>query len=468
MSDREPGRETVPRVMLAVLAGLDLFSFVFFLRDARTNALADGAALNWFVDAVSSSFGRTSIAALGIAGAVAFGRRPGRLLAGLLALAALMACSTAHAHLFGSPWRHLYFSGLCLAGWLAGLLVSRRRGHPADESFARVGALALLAAAYLNGGVSKLVYSGLDWLSGAPIQAIVVAQDGLVPGGFLGQVRLWAVMTPIIAAGFSIGTVLLELAAPLMLAGGRVRRLVAAGLLVMHASIFVLTGIIYWEGMVLLTVLGFWPDAPSAVAATPSPAGDRRFAVAAGVLLVCLLGVVAHQARRYADVQAARVAAMAATPAPAPANTGPQAIARLGPFTVGQSLTDAWAIDALELTADGIVARTAGQRGRVAFEVTCAASSRRARSTSTGRTSSIRAISPRRTSSPPAWRCSSACARPPAPTSARRWRSGARRHRQRRFQARRRVFRCAGAAVCPRRFRHAPQDCTLTLEVWRS
>ena len=64
---------------------------------------------------------------IGAAGAVAFARasrtarrRPGdRRRAGLL--------SAAHAQLFGSPWRHLFYSGLCLTGWLLGLAVGRRR-----------------------------------------------------------------------------------------------------------------------------------------------------------------------------------------------------------------------------------------------------------------------------------------------------------------------------------------------------
>jgi hypothetical protein len=70
---------------------------------------------------------------------------------------------------------------------------------------------------------------------------------------------------------------------------------------------------------------------------------------------------------------------MGAPPRPAPADgatAGPRAIARLGPFAVGQSLTDAWAIDALELSGDGIIARTSGTHGRVAFEMTCASSPR--------------------------------------------------------------------------------------------
>src|SRR2546429_612054 len=84
------------------------------------------------------------------AGALAFARGAGRLVAGLVPFIALMLLSSVHARLFGSPWRHLYYSGLCLFGWLMGLMVSRVGGRPSDESYARIGSLALLGAAYLN------------------------------------------------------------------------------------------------------------------------------------------------------------------------------------------------------------------------------------------------------------------------------------------------------------------------------
>jgi hypothetical protein len=168
------------RVVLAAVVVADLLSFSVFLSEARTDALARGLSLGAFTDLLSRSVVHVPVILVGIAASVAFAARPARLWEGLLALGALTLLSTAHAQLFGSPWRHLFYSGLCLAGWLLGLALSRRRGAPMDESYARTGAIALLGAAYFNAGISKLVYGRWDWISAVPIQAVIVGQDGLV------------------------------------------------------------------------------------------------------------------------------------------------------------------------------------------------------------------------------------------------------------------------------------------------
>jgi uncharacterized membrane protein YphA (DoxX/SURF4 family) len=172
-------------------------------------------------------------------------------------LGVLTVLSTAHTQLSGSPFRHLFFSGLCLAGWLVGLGVQRQRGAPEDESLARVGSIALLGAAYLSSGLSKLVYGGNEWLSGLPLQAAILGQQGLVPDGWASVGRSWVVATPAATSFLSFTTVGLELAGPLMLVGPRLRRSVALGLSAMHLNIYVLTAhILYWESIVLLIVFG--------------------------------------------------------------------------------------------------------------------------------------------------------------------------------------------------------------------
>ncbi|MFN8644261.1 MAG: hypothetical protein U0802_22355 [Candidatus Binatia bacterium] len=61
--------------------------------------------------------------------------------------------------------------------------------------------------------------------------------------------------TPALAALFSIATVLFE--ARRRVAGARLAaRLVALGLLGMHLNIFLLTNILYWESLVMLTLFG--------------------------------------------------------------------------------------------------------------------------------------------------------------------------------------------------------------------
>ena len=375
MSSDAPIAQPCLRFALSVVAIGDLLFFPRFVADARASALADGITPSLLADLVSRPAPRWTLAALGIAAVLAFARRPGRLGAGLVALVVLVLFSTAHTELFGSPWRHTFYSGLCLAGWLLGLAVSRWRGSPEDESFARTGSTALLGAAYFNAGLSKLAYTGFDWLSGAPIQAIIVAQEGLVGGGVLGAYRAWAVNTPALAALFSIATVLFELGGPLLLAGPRLRRVVALGLLGMHLNIFALTNILYWEALVMLAFFGLWPELPAARAA-PRPASPR-VALAAGLLLVLALLAVVHQARRFTAVQAAHNAPPALGPTEAPASQPPASVARLGPFTAAETLVGDWRVDRLTVSERGVVVALAGGAGRAAFEITCAASPNR-------------------------------------------------------------------------------------------
>jgi len=290
-----------------VMATIDLLSLGYFVTDARAGAVVNGLGIDRFADLCSRTPCTATFVVIGVIAAVTFARRPGQLWAGALALGALAVLSTVHAQLYGSPWRHLYFSGVCLLGWLLGLGVARWHGAPTDESYAQVGSIALLAAAYLNGGLSKLVYSGVDWVWGAPIQAIIVAQDGLVQDSIMSAYRSWVVTTPGVASIFSIVTLGVEFLAPLMVVGQRTRRVVALGLFAMHANIFVLTAILYWESMVFLVLFGLATDErreESAPARTrPIPLLDHAFSGTAVVLALCAALAIVHQSRRYARAQ---------------------------------------------------------------------------------------------------------------------------------------------------------------------
>jgi hypothetical protein len=291
-------RSPILRVALAAIAVADLFSFVPFLYQARSAALAHGRDLERFGALLSQPLVAALVALIGAAGAIAFGVRPGRLRAGLVALVALALLSTAHAQVFGSPWRHLYYSGLCLTGWLLGLALSRRAGMLEDESYARTGAMALLGAAYLSAAISKIVYGGWEWGSGTPIQAIILGQEGLVSGGIVDAYRAWTVTTPLVAGAFSVATVVIEAAGPLLLCGSRVRRIVAFALLTLHANIYLLTPVLYWQSMLLLVLFGWSPDPPPAedgAGRTPSFLARRWvFAGCAAVLAAASLTAMRH------------------------------------------------------------------------------------------------------------------------------------------------------------------------------
>jgi hypothetical protein len=142
----------------------------------------------------------------------------------------------------------------------------------------------------------------------------------------------------------------------------------------MHANIYVLTEhILYWESMVLLTIFGLAFD-PTEDAVTAerssSPTQTVPFAVSVAVLAAGALLAVGHQVRRHALLSAPIEQNLA--PPPAPVITSRE---RIGPFTVGQSLAEAWTIDLLELRDDGFMVRVKNERGQARFDVNCASQS---------------------------------------------------------------------------------------------
>ncbi|HXT00245.1 MAG TPA: hypothetical protein VN915_06195, partial [Elusimicrobiota bacterium] len=228
------------------------------------------------------------------------------ILEGGAALFALLLLNTAHAQLLGTPSRNFFYSGACLAGWLLGALVARSRGAPEDESYALAGAVALLGAAYLNAGLSKLAFGGLGWTQGLPLQSIIIGRDNS-DVGFLGAFHAWILNAPSALRFLATATVVLELSGPLLLGGPLARRLVASGLLLMHASIFLLTRIRYWEAAALLVAFGLlpWEPVPDDGGREPFPS-RRAFRTAACALAACGLLAVVHQSRRAgASAQAA-------------------------------------------------------------------------------------------------------------------------------------------------------------------
>jgi hypothetical protein len=291
------------RGVLAAVVVADLVTIFRGFDDARKVSFAEGAAFGWFVDLLSRPPAAAIVLFAGIAGAVAFARRPGRLWEGGLALGALILSNTAHTQLLGTPSRNFFYSGACLSGWMLGLAAARRRGAPEDESYALTGAVALLGAVYLNAGLSKLVFGGIGWVRGVSLQSLIIGLDNADPG-FLGALHARILGSPAAIFFFSTAAVGLELSGPLMLAGPRVRRFVAFGLLVMHASIFLLTRIGYWEALVFLLAFVVFAGEPSPDAARRgSPPNRRAFLQTAGLLAACAVFAVFRQGYRSRHYQ---------------------------------------------------------------------------------------------------------------------------------------------------------------------
>jgi hypothetical protein len=355
-----------------------LVSLFAFIAEAADAALAEGlepAAPYAFV----ASFGvRAAIAALGAACAGAFALAPGRIAAGFVTLASLAILSATHAELYGSPWRHLFFSGTCLLGWLLGLAVSRAAGRPRDESYAYTGAIALLGAAYFNSGASKLAYGGLGWASGTTIQTVVVGHDGLVPDRVVSVARAWVVGTPGAAAFFSLATIVFELAGPLMLVGRRARVFVALGLISMHAAIYVLTDIPYWQSVGLLVTFGVFgriaqiDDAVVSTHATSKArlGADRRFVVAAVLLAAIGFAAIAYQGWRD-GVRSTNVGDERPIVADSLIVPDPITTTQIGPFAVGGTVMAGWVVDRIVLEASAFAVEVVATAGRARFDFSC-------------------------------------------------------------------------------------------------
>lgn len=363
------------RIGLASVVALDVVGYFFFVDDARARAQAAGASWGWLTEWTSSVPGRGLLLLLGLASVVWFARRPGRLGAGALSLGVLVLLSSAHTQLFGSPWRHLFFSGLCLLGWIAGLVLARVDGRGSDESYAATGARALLGSAYLSAALSKLLYGGTGWADGTTIQASVINQTGLVADTWLDAYRSWVAFSPTVAAALAVGTMVVEAAGPALLGPRRIRALTAFGLWSMHFNIFLLTGILYWESMVLLVLFGLplgepgerAPQAPRAAALL----GNRVFVPLVAILCTTWVVSVGYQGVRHHEREEP-AGSRAAGASSSPPRTG---VERLGPFGPGRELAG-WSVSSLHVEQDALRLELTGAPGRADFTLTCEPSAR--------------------------------------------------------------------------------------------
>lgn len=358
------------RIGLATVVALDLVGYFFFSADARRRAELAGDEWGWLTEWVSSTPGRSVLLVAGLVGVVAFARRPGRLGAGALALGALVLLSSGHTQLFGSPWRHMFFSGLCLLGWLVGLGLARRNDRRDDESYAVTGTRALLGAAYLSAGLSKLVYGGAGWANGVSIQASVINQTGLVADTWLNAYRVWVAFSPSLAVALAVGTIVVECAGPALLGPRRIRALAAFGLVAMHFNIFLLTGILYWESMTLLVLFGLplW-DAVERDPEIPGTAGllhDRAFVPLAALLGILWVVSVGHQAVRHHERQPVPAGVQGEGASPPPSEDAQQ----LGPFVVGSELAG-WSISSVRADPDALRVEAQGPPGPIVFALSC-------------------------------------------------------------------------------------------------
>ncbi len=241
-------------------------------------------------------------ALLGLA-AFALRRRP--MLGGLAALVVLALLEGSSAALSFGHERRFFAVGAVLAGWLFGSAYAgalrRRAGGALPESYCDVlaesGALAGLAATYLDSSISKMATSGLGWADEATLRSAILVNHAVDDRSPLGLYAGLVVDHPALSQALSASTLVIQLGAVLLLVGPRLRRLWGGLILAFHANVALLTHIVYIEAIALVALFSFVPrrrEEPGEVdpAAARSTAGQFAMAVAATVAGAWLLRLI--------------------------------------------------------------------------------------------------------------------------------------------------------------------------------
>lgn len=194
------------------------------------------------------------LAAAGVVCAVLFGRARGHalFLIGALGIGAVLQEGVGHA--LGSYFEPAHVTGMVAVGWLAGEGFAWLTRTDRDACGVH-GALAGIAAVYVCAGLAKLIASGFAWgVDPVVVRAMIAAHHHVDAGPLRDAVVSAVLRVPALGVATALGTLVIELGSVLLLVS-RVRRVWSALLLLFHAVLFALTGILFVEGAVLLLVL---------------------------------------------------------------------------------------------------------------------------------------------------------------------------------------------------------------------
>jgi len=196
---------------------------------------------------------------LGLLGLIALARfaaRPGRAGAGLGVIAVIGVLCEARAANNGGPERFLFAAGTVLAGWIAGLVFVRAAegDRDAEEIGAETGAVAALAAIYVNAALQKLGAAGLGWADGDDLRMLVLAQRPLGASSAIADLVIehrW------IALGLAAFTELAQLSALAYPFHPRARVVIGTMLLAFHTGVWMVTPILFPQSMALLVAFSY-------------------------------------------------------------------------------------------------------------------------------------------------------------------------------------------------------------------
>lgn len=221
------------------------------------------------------------LTALSLAAVLLFAGRRSPRAAGLVALGTLAILEHAKASFTLAGHSRIFFAGgATLAGWVFGLAFGRRIRRDGDESLAEAGAIAGLAATYVDAGLSKLLNAGLSWADANSARVAVLIHHPIDDTSVLGAYARFVVENAAAARTLSIATLIFEVGAFAYLVGPRMRAIWGTFLLGFHVNVALVTqSIFYFQASILLVAFSY-PWARRTAAAAPLP-GDERTRAAA-------------------------------------------------------------------------------------------------------------------------------------------------------------------------------------------
>ncbi len=349
---------------IAAVAAWDLFGVVLELLGPRTSAHPDAPA--WLLAIAGSRALVVGVALVGAAALVLAVRARTRLVGLVGALASSAVLGEALAATSAGPWRARFFVGATLLGAIVGEAWARWAGAATRERALEAGALGMLAATWFGAGLSKLTQAGLAWADATTLRAIAVAHAHVDAPGLAATVAESADA----ARALAIATLVVQLGAPGLLLGPRVRLWVALAIVGFHVGVAVVTRIGYWQPVVLLLAFALpWPRWIAALRRddVDEPAPPHAGRATARVLMVSLVLVAIAWWPGVRTYTAGHHRGRAGVPSPVVAR---RSVERFGPLAVGDALAAGWHIAALELEEDRTVVVIAhADHGRVVLWV---------------------------------------------------------------------------------------------------
>lgn len=351
------------RIVLACVLAFDALLASRFLLEVHPGPASHPLAPRWLLAFAGHAWLVAPVAALALVSLVVFARRPARLGAGCVALAALALLVEAHAATIEGPYRIFFSGGATMLGWLVGAGYARATGRDAEQSerHAEFGAAAGLAATYVDAFASKIVAGGIGWTDADSLRAIVLTQHHVNATGLSSAYAAAIADHAWLARTLVTLTLLAQASAVAYPWRARARAASGALLLAFHANTAVLTPLFFPEAMVLLLALSFpWPaiaerlrgrpasEAPVEVGVPARSWARARATVAGGFVVASILAWVSPL-RSYTLVQHRHASCEPPLPGPRPEPPVAQALVDLPP---GAHVGD-WEVSAVTVVPAG-------------------------------------------------------------------------------------------------------------------